>query len=814
MKDEKLNHHQQAVAQDSALRTQDSITGWLFDLYPSADTIVLWIVADDGRRVRVVDPFRPLFYVGRDRPQGAERARLRNFIDRTPGLEWVGASIGRDFWSDTMIEVDAVAFTDLERADYNLRRLARAFPGATLYNCDIAPEMHYCYDRGLFPTARARFEIDGDRLAGVELLDDWMATEFSLPGLRECELSAEGVLYGARPRLRTITLEADGRAITWDAGDARAMLASLRDAIRDLDPDLIWTSGGDSALMPVLFQIAAENRIDLRLDREAAVRRRIGGGRTFVSYGQVLYHAPDYPLLGRWHIDRANSFWASRTGIDGLIEVARMARMPVQRAARRSIGTGITSIQLDLAYKQGYLIPYKKTRPESWKSAATLLKSDRGGLTFQPRTGVYEDIVELDFVSMYPSIMVTCNVSPETLETDPTEVAGRVSAPTLKLEDRSDPSDQSDSRFTIHDPRSTITVPELGYTLSQSRRGLVPASIAPLIMKRKKYKEMRKAAEAAGDEALYEAMDRRQEALKWLLVCCFGYLGYRNARFGRIEAHEATTALSREKLLQAREACEARGFEALHSIVDCVWIRKPGATDDEIKELCGEIDRATGLTIAVEGRYDWVVFLPSRQDPDVPVPARYFGRFNTGKLKYRGIEVRRSDQAPFVQDMQARLLGILAEARSIEECRRLEPRLMEVVADAERALAEHRVPIERLLLKRKTSREAEEYVGNQMTAVAARQARRAGIPLHAGEAVRFIVTAAGDKDIDARVRLLPLLRPGETYDLAYYTDQLHRAAATILDPLLGPRDFEVPTKKTISRRKPIPDSQIIQPTFL
>ena len=29
--------------------------------------------------------------------------------------------------------------------------------------------------------------------------------------------------------------------------------------------------------------------------------------------------------------------------------------------------------------------------------------------------------------------------------------------------------------------------------------------------------------------------DKRQNVLKWLLVTCFGYTGYRNARFGRIE---------------------------------------------------------------------------------------------------------------------------------------------------------------------------------------------------------------------------------------------------------------------------------------
>ncbi|EMO53823.1 hypothetical protein LEP1GSC172_4439 [Leptospira noguchii] len=34
------------------------------------------------------------------------------------------------------------------------------------------------------------------------------------------------------------------------------------------------------------------------------------------------------------------------------------------------------------------------------------------------------------------------------------------------------------------------------------------------------------------DSSSYEA---RQSALKWMLVTSFGYLGYRNAKFGRLE---------------------------------------------------------------------------------------------------------------------------------------------------------------------------------------------------------------------------------------------------------------------------------------
>ena len=61
-----------------------------------------------------------------------------------------------------------------------------------------------------------------------------------------------------------------------------------------------------------------------------------------------------------------------------------------------------------------------------------------------------------------------------------------------------------------------------------------------------------------------------------MLVTCFGYLGYKNARFGRIEAHEAVTAYGRDKLLCAKEIFEAAGFTVLHGLTDCLWVQKPG----------------------------------------------------------------------------------------------------------------------------------------------------------------------------------------------------------------------------------------------
>ena len=69
-----------------------------------------------------------------------------------------------------------------------------------------------------------------------------------------------------------------------------------------------------------------------------------------------------------------------------------------------------------------------------------------------------------------------------------------------------------------------------------------------------------------------------QQAWKWILLVCFGYTGYRNARFGRIECYESITAFSRDILLIAKETVEQAGYKVLHGIIDSLWIKPSTAS--------------------------------------------------------------------------------------------------------------------------------------------------------------------------------------------------------------------------------------------
>jgi DNA polymerase elongation subunit (family B) len=415
----------------------------------------------------------------------------------------------------------------------------------------------------------------------------------------------------------------------------------------------------------------------------------------------------------------------------------------VQYCSRTSTGTGISYMQMELAWRDGVLIPEQKAEPEDPKPPDELLVADRGGLVFTPKTGFHANVAELDFVSEYPSIMARFNISPETVNCPCCPDAPRV--------------------------------PELGYRVCQKRRGITSRVVERLIAKRGELKKCHR--ESTGQQAQRYKLQR--DALKWLLVCCFGYTGYKNARFGKIEAHEAINAVARETLLVAKEIAEDRGYEILHALVDSLYVQKAGATRDDYEALNAEIAARTQLPLAIEAIYRYVVFLPSRQFADVPVPNRFFAVAEDGALKVRGLELRRHDTPPLVARMQQETLEILAEAHDfpgylakLEEAREILRRCEESVADGS-------VAIEDLIVSRRLTREPREYSKANQTAIAAQQLFGSGVRLRPGQTVEYIITDSGNRVPNDRVRAYALWDGWFGYDRRKYRELLHDA----FDPL-------------------------------
>lgn len=273
---------------------------------------------------------------------------------------------------------------------------------------------------------------------------------------------------------------------------------------------------------------------------------------------------------------------------------------------------------------------------------------------------------------------------------------------------------------------------------------------------------------------------------------CFGYQGYRNARFGRIEAHEAINAYARQSLLVAGEILQKYNFGLVAGIVDSLW----GKYSDErpiesslIDQICQEIEEATDLPISNDGTYRWIVFLPRRHEPEVGVLNRYYGVFEDGSFKVRGIELRRRDTCPFIRSAQDEALKVLSTATTKEEFYKLLTTDFWSVHDKyEASLLGRQVPVEQLFITKVIAKEPSQYVQAVHQAIAAKQLTKAGRSLQSGMKISYLVTNSTAKFTLKRVIAKDLYN-GEFYDLAWYLKMLREAFTNIIPPVFSDKKY-------------------------
>lgn len=706
--------------------------------------MVLWFLDEDGHAHRLLRAdYHPAFYAAG--PLAVLDSLGQLLVQRRIPAD-LRPTIRQELFSGADLPVVQVAVHRPVQFPTAVRQAA-GLAALTLYTCDLSVAQLFLYESGLFLLGLYEVAQEDGVLRRVEPLSRAEDLEYTTPPLVIMRVRLDGDPINPNHGWRSeLEVAVEGEHVVLSGDRPEDLCRSLNRLLARYDPDVLLTEWGDSFLLPRLLRLSEQAGMPLALNRDTRAGIGVRRGRSYVTYGKTVYQAGAHLLHGRWHLDLRNSFIYTESEMAGLLEIARLARLPVQRLARTSTGTAISSMQLDRAVRQGILVPWHKSEPEGFKSASDLLTTDKGGLTYQPLVGVFEGVGELDFSSMYPTIMARFNVSPETVNCSCCDDAERV--------------------------------PEIDHTICRRRRGLVPQVLDHLLERRAYYKR-RKRESSGAERAIY---DQRQTALKWCLIVSFGFLGYRNARYGRIEAHESTTAYSREMLLRSKELAEARGFRMLHAIVDSLWLQKPGAGRDEYEALARDIEHLTNLPISVEGVYEWVSFLPSKTHPGVGVPNRYMGVFESGETKVRGIEVRRSDVPPLVEEMQARMLREMFQAPTVDALRARLPEVLAVLEEALVHLREGRVRPADLALTATISREPHAYRNNHPIALAARMLARSGARLHAGEAIKYIIMDADAKVLEDRVRPLALLGTDWTYDQDQYAELLIRAAETVLEP--------------------------------
>jgi DNA polymerase I len=571
--------------------------------------------------------------------------------------------------------------------------------GVELYNVDVRQDQRYMAERDLFPCGESdesRFSPDfDDPLTRLEIR---VAGDPYLPG----EICRVDVLDGRREWFEVETIRNSSAQRPVDIlsgqrerfeGRERAVLSDLLEFIRVHDPDLLLIPFADT-WVPMIVKKARRWGLVPAISRSGSFRPM--ASRSYWSYGRVYHKESALIPEGRVLIDTARSFVYRESGIKGVLLASRLTGLPPNLTSRFTPGTLISSYEVYEALRRGIAVPFRKRDAEMVRGFSELKACDKGGMIFQPQPGVYERVCQLDFTSLYPSIIVKYNLSPE-----------------------------------------TIGHPE--------RRGFLSTVLSSLLTLRIETKRRKKAhPEYAGPDSV----------LKWMLVTCFGYTGYRNAKFGQIQVHESITAISRELLMQIKELAEGMGLQVLHGIVDCLWVKGTGpealqeaadfqrAKDFQNAEdfqsavdFQEAVERATGILTELEA-YDWIAFLPMSDGSGSY--NSYFGRLSEGKVKTRGVMARRGDTPEYIKKMQQELFLLLAEARNLGEIRGLEGRAGEIRRRYSQGL--NGAGARELAVRRRVSRLS--YSRRCAEASAVEAWLRSGLPLAPGMEIGYVVRDA------------------------------------------------------------------------
>ena len=168
-------------------------------------------------------------------------------------------------------------------------------------------------------------------------------------------------------------------------------------------------------------------------------------------------------------------------------------------------------------------------------------KGFSGAYVKSPIPGKYKWIFDLDLTSLYPSIIISLNISPETkiglVENWTPEKFFEGKLDTINFNGQSYTKDE----FTQFLEDNEYAISSNGVLYQKGELGLVPAILAQWFNQRVKFKDLMQKYGNEGNDAKYIFYKRRQHVQKILLNSLYGVLGLPIFRFYDIHNAEAVT---------------------------------------------------------------------------------------------------------------------------------------------------------------------------------------------------------------------------------------------------------------------------------
>ncbi len=552
----------------------------------------------------------------------------------------------------------------------------------------------------------------------------------------------------------------------------KEMLERFCEVVRENHADVVATYNGDEFDLPFLTERAKVLKADFRLGRDKALpKSRKKGIRLATSIGGRI-HFDAYPVIaflnfiGAFRLERMrlqdaalaitgknlkadiekkdiHKMWdhGTQKELDYLahysindsvaclaivenvlplqIELARLTGNLMFDSSRLSAMPLVEPFIMKKALIRGELIPSKPSYGEvSGRDQAPV----EGAFVKIPEPGVYEKIAVLDFKSLYPSIIISHNVGPDS--------------------------------YNCQCCKEDAYVSPQGHHFCKKHKSIIADTLEEILDSRFAIQKTMKTI-ASKESEEYKQLYARQWSLKILANSVYGLTLNARFRWYTREGGEATTAWARQYIQDTMKKAEDSGFKVLYGDTDSLMLLYRDEKD--ILEFKEKINKTLPerMELELEDFYPRGLFVAKRGDGK-GAKKKYALINKEDKIKIRGFELVRRDWSKVARQTQRSVLEIILKEGNVDKAVKLVRKTIE-------DLQSGNVPLDDLVIVTQLRKKPSEYEIKSPEVSAYEKAIKAGLQVP-DAVVSYVVTTKG-KTISEKAFVREMAKD---YDANYY----------------------------------------------
>ncbi len=429
-----------------------------------------------------------------------------------------------------------------------------------------------------------------------------------------------------------------------------------------------------------------------------------------------------------------------------MIEFSKIVGLPPFDVTRMRFSRLVESYILKRGMEFNILAPNKPTDEQTGERMDDAVE---GAFVFEPTPGLYKDIVVFDFRSLYPTIITSHNISPESLHCSCCKSIARVPG-------------REEFWFCTKDKK------------------FLPHILEDLINKRAEIKkQIKKIKEKSAESTILES---RSYALKILANSFYGYLGFYAARWYCIECTDSTTAYARHYIKMTIDEATKQSFKVIYADTDSCFMLLGNKTLDDAKEFMEEINKNLPgqMELDFEGHYQSGIFV-AQKGSDKGAKKRYALLRDNETLKITGFEAVRRNSTDLAREAQEQVLRLVLHDKTKEA--------FEIVRTIVKDLKAGKIPLGKLVLKTQLTRDVTKYTSIGPHVIVAQKMKAKGESVHPGMLIRYII-GKGSGLVRDRAKMPEEIKEGE-YDVDYYLEHQLIPAVNSIFAVLGYNEEEM-----------------------